>query len=42
VASAAVLTLSFGVAAPAGATPDDDWRHEADTVCRDGNKAINA
>jgi hypothetical protein len=42
VASAAVLTLSFGVAAPAGATPVDDGRHEADAVCRDGNTAINA
>jgi hypothetical protein len=41
VASAALLALSLGVAAPAGATTGDEWRQEADTVCRDGNTAVN-
>ena len=40
-ASAALLALSLGVAAPAGAATADGWRQEADTVCRDGNTAVN-
>jgi hypothetical protein len=37
-----VLALSLGVAAPAGAATADEWRTEADSICRDGNTAVNA
>ena len=33
---------SLGLAAPAGAATADEWRSEADTICRDGGTAIFA
>jgi hypothetical protein len=42
VAASVVLACSLGLAAPSGAATADEWRSEADSICRDGGTALLA